>query len=232
MSKPTILMIRPLQQAKDFIAAFCDQTGREPTVHYAPILDISPRICAPLPKNTQYLLFSSVNGVTYFADQSEDRTIPALCVGDATQAAAQTAGFKADSADGTAQDLLNLVKRRATPSDGPIVYVSGATVAHDIAETLVANGYQAERRVVYAQTTIPLSQAALDTLSAPTLIPIMSPNTARAFADQVAHCDLTQVTILCISENARRPLAHLNAKTIIANAPTRSAMITALSHLL
>ena len=225
-------MIRPLQQAKDFIAAFCDQTGLEPTVKYAPILNISPRKSAPLPANTQYLLFSSVNGVTHFANQSGDRTIPALCVGKTTTAAAQNAGFKAESAGGTAQDLVNLAKIRASPESGPLIYISGATVAHDIANTLADFGFQAERRVVYEQTTVPLSPSTLDVMRSPTIIPITSPNTARAFADQAAHVDLSLTTILCISENALRPLTHLNAKTIIADAPTRSAMITALSRLL
>ena len=225
-------MIRPLQQAKDFIAAFCEQTGHEPTVQYAPILNISPRKSDPLPANTQYLLFSSVNGVAYFANQSDDRTLPALCVGETTTAAAHDAGFKAESADGTAEDLVNLAKIRATPENGPLVYVSGATVAHDIANTLADIGFQAERRIVYEQTTVPLPQSALDVMRSPTIIPITSPNTARAFADQTTDVDLFQTTILCISENTRRPLTHLNVKTIVADAPTRSAMITALSHLL
>jgi uroporphyrinogen-III synthase len=230
MPNPTLLMIRPLAQAQDFVQALNAQTGKSPATVFAPVIET--RACAFDPPNAaQFLLFSSVNGVKFFAAQTENRDIPALCVGDTTAKAAQSAGFMAESAGGTAADLLQLVQSKADPQNGPLIYVCGALVAHDLDGQLTALGFISERCVVYEQTPQTLTKQALTTLITPTVIPVFSPNTARIFADQTANQDLSHITFVFISENARAPLSHTNATQILADAPTRDAMIHAVSQL-
>lgn len=231
MAHPTLLMIRPIAQAMDFVQAFTAQTTKFPKTLYSPLIDIQSRPIAP-PTQAQFLLFSSVNGVKFFADQTLDRTIPVLCVGDTTAKAAQDAGFATQSAKGTATDLLDLVKSVADPENGAIVYVCGTTAAHDLDGHLRDMGYTATRCVVYEQIPQILTKQALLALQGPAIIPVFSPNTARIFAKQTADLDLSSVTFVFISENARAPLEHIKAAQILAKAPNRKAMTAAISSLL
>ena len=232
MPKPTLLMIRPLPQARDFVQALTDQTGKAPPTLFSPILQINPITADPVPDNTQFLLFSSVNGVNFFATQAQSRAIPALCVGETTAAAARAAGFSAQSADGTAQDLVELAIKLASPDHGPLIYVSGAIAASEIDEQLTKQGIQTQRRIVYEQIAQNLSGEALKSLKTNTIIPVSSPNTAAIFATQTDGIDLSSVTLVCISQNAATPLRNSNAIQIIAQTPTRAGMIAAISRLL
>lgn len=232
MPKPTLLMIRPLQQARDFVQALTDQTGKTPPVLYSPILEINAITAPFVPENTQFLLFTSVNGVKFFATQAQSRAIPALCVGDTTAAAARAAGFSAQSADGTAQDLVELAIKVANPDNGPLIYVSGAIAATEIDVELAEHGIPSQRRIVYEQVAQNLSDEALKSLKAKTIIPISSPNIAAIFAAQTHGIELSTITLVCISENAANPLRKTNATQIIARSPTRAGMIAAISRLL
>ncbi len=229
MLKPTLLMIRPHRQATEFVQALPKLSSH---VIYAPVLEIQQRPLDPIPSDTQALLFSSVNGVTYFAEQSDNRRLPAYCVGETTAAAATKAGFIAHSADGTAADLLALAKANLKPKDGAVIYISGAMVAHDLDSQLKSLGYDAARRIVYEQSPQVLTPQAIDALKSPTVIPVSSPNTAHLFAEQTADLDLSLATFIFISENARAPLKHAKSKQILAESPTRAAMLAAVdAHL-
>ncbi len=232
MPKPTLLMIRPLPQARDFVQALTDQTGKAPPTLFSPILQINPITADPVPDNAQFLLFSSVNGVNFFATQAQSRAIPALCVGETTAAAARAAGFSAQSADGTAQDLVELAIKLANPEKGPLIYVSGAIAATEIDAQLAKRGIETQRRIVYEQVAQNLSGEALKSLKTNTIIPVSSPNTAAIFATQTDGIDLSSITLVCISQNAAAPLQNTNATQIIAQSPTRAGMIAAISRLL
>ena len=231
MSQSTLLMIRPLAQSKDFVRALNVQTGKRPATLYAPVIE-TRAIQATPPSKGQYLLFSSVNGVQFYADQTDNRDIPALCVGDTTAQAATKAGFSTFSAEGTASDLLTLAKSSADPAKGRLIYVCGAIVAQDIDEQLSKLGYDVQRCIVYEQIPKILTKQVLASLSKPIIVPVSSPNTARIFADQTQGYDLSQVTFVFISENARAPLAHTNATQTLADLPTRNSMITAVAAFL
>lgn len=224
-------MIRPLAQALDFVQALTMLTGKMPTMLYSPVIETRAILAKP-PKNAQFLLFSSVNGVKFFADQTQNRAIPALCVGDTTAQAATKAGFSAQSAGGTASDLLTLAKSVADPAKGPLVYICGAMVAHDLDGQLAKHGFTTDRCIVYEQVAQPLTKQARVALHSPTVVPVTSPNTARIFADQTAGVDLSNVIFVFISENARAPLSHTKSAQILASSPTRDAMIRAIAPLL
>lgn len=231
MPNQTLLMIRPLAQALDFVQALTVLTGKMPITLYSPVIKTHAIIAEP-PKKVQFLLFSSVNGVKFFSSQIEERTIPTLCVGDSTAKAAADAGFSTQSAGGTASDLLELVKSVADPAQGPLIYVCGATVAYDLDGELAKIGFSTKRCVVYEQIPHALTKKALSTLLTPTVVPVLSPNTARIFAEQTAGMELSKVTFVFISENACTPLSHVKARKVLASSPTRDAMIRAISRFL
>ena len=236
MSEPTVLMIRPPAQTDAFLTAFRSATARTPHTLASPVLRIAPLAGPPLPKDGTLLLFTSVNGVAAWAAGSDLRDIPALCVGENTAQAAQALGFVAHSADGTGADLLKLALGHATPADR-IYYISGEEAALDLAAALSAQGFQAQRLVLYAQRQVDLTGAARAALAQDsTIVPVFSPKTAACFQAQIADLALCDCRILCISAAAAAPFAGLKqpglAPTVIADAPTRAAMITALDRML
>ena len=61
---------------------------------------------------------------------------------------------------------------------------------------------------------------------------MLSPNTARIFAEQTAGMELSNATFVFISENACAPMSHIKARKVLASSPTRDAMIHATSRFL
>ena len=149
------------QPEADATAARLRAAGAEPIV--APLLSI---VAAPFDTSmdgVQAILFSSSNGVRAFADRSDQRRFLVLTVGDASAEAARAAGF-ADvrSADGDVDELAALAQRTLDPRAGRVLHVSGAHAAGDLAGSLRAAGFDAERRVAYeARAAASLPEALL-----------------------------------------------------------------------
>ncbi len=96
------------------------------------------------------LVFTSQNGVAALARLTEDRDLPAFTVGGATREAALAAGFETVvSAEGDAGDLLELLRRLWSADKAPLLHVSGAEQAADLAEGLAGDGLALERAVLY-----------------------------------------------------------------------------------
>ncbi|MEE2996843.1 MAG: uroporphyrinogen-III synthase, partial [Pseudomonadota bacterium] len=91
----------------------------------------------------QAVLFTSRNGVRSFSRVSDRRDVPVFAVGDSTAALATSKGFRAvESAGGDSTDLARLVIERLSPREGPIVHVTGKTVAGDLSGSLSADGFK------------------------------------------------------------------------------------------
>jgi len=110
-----ILITRPQDQSEQFAAlvqaAF---PGRfEPII--SPLLEIRPEPGSVDTSGAQALLFSSRNGVQEFAKRSSERSLPALCVGDATAQEATRLGFSAMSSGGDASSLAALAAQSYLP---------------------------------------------------------------------------------------------------------------------
>ena len=123
MSKPTLILTRPLPQSQDFLLELSKMLGETPKCIISPLIEIRY-----LPENSsssqpQALLFTSTNGVTAFTNVSDDRTPLALCVGPSTFRAATAAGFQAQNADGTADDLRQLTIQKLDLNLGKIISI-------------------------------------------------------------------------------------------------------------
>ncbi len=121
--------------------------GAEPVL--APLLIREPLRFEPPSPSTQALLFTSSAAPPLFA-AAHPATLPALCVGDATAAAARAAGF-ADvrSADGDVEKLAALAAATLDPAKGALLHISGADVAGDLAARLRGHGFAVDRRIAY-----------------------------------------------------------------------------------
>lgn len=81
--------------------------------------------------------------------------VPLFAVGEASAGPLRAAGLSlAGVANGTAADLLTVVRSRLRPEDGPIVHVGGEEIAVDLAGALREAGYDARRVVAYRVRTV------------------------------------------------------------------------------
>lgn len=227
-----ILVTRPEEDG----AAFADilaGMGHEAVLE--PLLAVRLRDGAALDvAGAQALLFTSANGVRMAARLTQERTIPALCVGDATARAARDAGFRAvESAAGDVHALAALVRRSRGPETGPLVHVAGTVSAGDLAGALEASGFDVRRAVVYeAAAAEALSGPVRDALAAGRIdaVTLFSPRTARTFARIVMDAGLgdamARIDVLCLSQAVAEALEDLpRRKTLVAAEPTQNALL-------
>lgn len=143
---------------------------------------------APLPQMAyRTLILTSETGVeaaVRLRDAGNVLPDRAICVGDRTAAAAREAGMDAQSAQGDAEALIELVM--SAEDTGPYLHLRGREARGDIAPRLAARGRTAESVIVYEQVSEKLTEEAMDTLSGddPVLIPLFSPRSSLLLAQQ------------------------------------------------
>lgn len=200
----------------------------------SPALDIRP-LNTPLPPLDEIsgLIFTSANGVRAFCDQSVERDFTAWCVGPATAASAEEAGFrKIRNADGNADDLTNYILRNAVPGDGGLLHIANDAAAGEVVKSLRNADFDAKFAALY--TTGPADRLiadAVDALEAGRLgaVLVHSAKGAAGAAPLLAAYGLKNVTLIAISEKAAAPLSQLEWKQIaIASAPNEDALINTL----
>lgn len=202
----------------------------------APALRIEP-IVGDIPLGgVQAIAFTSSNGARAFAALSQERSLPALCVGDTTADVARAAGFdNVQSADGELGALARLVVAKLKPERGALLHAAGADVAGDLAGMLRAAGFTVVVHVCYrAVHTGALPDAAERALSAspPEIDAVLfhSARGAAAFVKQVnARSALTAIDALCLSETvADAARAATWRRVLVADAPRESALLALL----
>ena len=241
MEKPGLraLVTRPREEADSLIAALAIRAIEalvEPLmeIHYqAPeAFDVG---------GVQAILCTSANGVRALARASGERGVPLLAVGEATAARARAEGFgSVESAGGDVGDLARLAGARLRPQNGLLLHVAGDVVAGDLVGLLRAQGFTAERRVLYeARAAAALSPAAVDCLRAGAIgfALFFSPRTAAIFARLADVAGVTEccarVTAVSISGAADAALAGLPwHDRCIAERPNQAALLDALDQAL
>lgn len=231
----TLLLTRPRPQSEAFAAALeARLPGRfRPVI--APVLAIRP---LPGPVDLDgiaALAFTSANGVEQLAARTDDRRLPAFCVGAMTAEAARRAGFAAHAADGDVAALAALIAARLRPNAGALLHVRGRHAAGDLAARLAAAGFTTRAVELYDQTRCPIAGEARALLAAGGIhaIAVFSPRSAAAFAGQSAAegWPLAAATSVALSPAAGAPLDALGlARRIVAEQPTREGMIAALAR--
>ncbi|MBV6631507.1 MAG: uroporphyrinogen-III synthase [Alphaproteobacteria bacterium] len=242
MSK--VLLTRPLDQSVSLTEKL---KVHDIECAVAPMLEIESMVSAIPPVNhAQALVFSSQHGVNMFSrrcreNEVDARHLPAYCVGDATSAAAERAGFKKiRNAKGDGADLERLVLASTKPEGGVIVHVRGADVANDLAKSLQTKGYQTESTVIYnARTSEGIEKEIMNEMYAGEIPYVMffSPRTAETFGilgrNQGFAAAAPQMTAICMSRavaEAARVAAHWRSVRI-ADEPREQAMIDCLRDL-
>ena len=223
-----VLVTRPREDAERLIRVLA---GRGIDAIATPLLDIIYGEGAPLDLGgVQALVFTSANGVRAFAHRSPDRTLPALCVGDATRAEAEALGFgSVKSADGDVQALADLIKADLDPDGGAVLHPAGSHVAGDLGGEIIAAGFTYRREALYTAKKIKaLPEAANQALKAGDVdgVLLYSPRTAAAFAALVQGTALGTVTAYCLSPTVADKVSNLGWRDVkIAAQPDQDALL-------
>jgi uroporphyrinogen-III synthase len=218
------------------VAATLEGAGHE--VVLAPLLAIVGRSAVIPQRDYRAVLVTSANGARALAghpDRERLRSVEVHAVGPASAAAARAAGFGVRQAGGDVDALIAAVRRHVDPADGPLLYVSGETVAGDLEGALSATGIAVDRVVLYAaQPAAALPGAAATALAesrGSDAVLIYSPRTAEIWVRLVTAAGLAQAAAgrghLCLSQNvaARVRAAFPAAPVKVAVRPDEDAMI-------
>ncbi len=178
-----LLMTRPRAASERFVAQLPERLRSRVQVIYSPLLDIRPMEQAVDTTGVRGLIFTSANGVAAAAAQDVRRDLPAYCVGPATTETARQAGWAARMAGQTAEELVaKLLKERP---ESPLLHLRGEHSRGNIAKRLTDLGVTVLEQPIYQQRLLPLSPQAqaIAIGTAPVIVPLFSPRTARQFAD-------------------------------------------------
>jgi uroporphyrinogen-III synthase len=183
------------------------------TVIAAPLLSIRRIAEAPIPERPyQAVLITSANGARALAGRSELerlKSAPALVVGRSSAAAASGAGFaRIELAGGDVAALARRAVQLLRPDDGPLLYVSGAVTAGELALILAASGFEVDRVVAYvASPAVELPKRCTTALAAGRVdgVILFSPRTARIWSTLVTAAGLAPAALrlvhYCLSQN-------------------------------
>ena len=137
-----VLLTRP-EPDSTALAARLKNDGIDSVI--APVLEIVPRDPGPPPvpmDSVQALLVTSANAAERLSSVTERRDVRVLCVGAATAEAVRAQGFDSvESADGAIEELTALALGTLDPKAGPVLHLSGETVAGYLAGMLRLAGF-------------------------------------------------------------------------------------------
>ncbi|MEL7128490.1 MAG: uroporphyrinogen-III synthase [Pseudomonadota bacterium] len=199
----------------------------------SPVLELRrTRIVLPSLEHVQGLIFTSANGVRFFAEAASRRDLTAWCVGPATEAAAQAAGFEdCRNAAGDGDDLAALIIGNARAEDGPLVHVANAAAAGNVKRLLVDAGFEVHFTPLYeAAQAEALTEEAGACLAGDTaaIVLVHSAKGAAAFAALSGSRPLFDHILVAVSARAAAPLAHARfAKVEVATLPNETSLMEA-----
>ena len=232
-----LIVTRPREDARP-LGRRLEALGHE--VMLAPLLSIrrAGRLTIPQ-RDYQAVLITSANSARAIGGRPELQHLKgatALVVGPASAAAAARIGFShIEQADGDVAALVGSAIAVLRPAGGPLLYVSGAVTAGDLAGRLEASGFDVDRVVAYEARPadrLPKACAAAMAAGKADGVLLFSPRSARIWAALVSAADLTdaaaQLTNYCLSENvAGAVLSGLGAEvaTQVSPLPDETALL-------
>lgn len=227
------IIITRAQPGADETAARVSDLGHMPLISPALELIGDAGVAMPSDDDIDSYIFTSANGVRFFALSSDQRSKTAWCVGPATAAAARELGFKdVRESAGNAVDLAHFIAAQGHTPPRPLLHVANAAAKGDLALTLEGLGFATVFAPLYrADTAAALPSAVVKTLEAkiPALVLVHSAKGAAAFAQLTADLPTDHLSAVAISVQAAQPLMKLGVGEIhIARAPNEDGLFTAL----
>ena len=231
-----LLVTRPRDEADRFAE---DLKALGHTAILAPLLTIETRQETPDLEGIGALVFTSLNGVRAFADNSSERGLPSYVVGNRTAAAARAAGFTdVQSADGNVDKLVELIASTRENEASPLLQVTGVHMAGDLGKQLSRRGYEVRRAVLYEAKSLDrlpdAARTALETGDIDGAV-FFSPRTAASFVQLVRASGLEHSTenllAFCLSPAIAAEAGAVTwANVRVAAHPTQAALLAALAE--
>lgn len=241
MPHKTIVITRPPSDAEVLMQAL-QESGHhaicEPLTEIFLNHTVRPELARALLGDPHAVIATSRNGVRALAALSELRDMMLLCVGESTEAVAQSAGFTRTSAcGGDVQAMVDTIIN-AYDSGSHFVYVAATHTSEDLPGLLSAFGMQLTPIIAYnAVASEALSDTLIEQMRRNQIdgITFMSPRTAEIFmqlADKAGINDaLPVLEAFCLSENVSKPLRAQVWKNIhIAKQPTLASLIACVDN--
>ena len=203
-----LLLTRPAAAGTAFVSSLTPGLRARARIVLSPLIDIIPLVQSVDTGEARGLVFSSAQGVRIFAGVNPSRVLPCYCVGTATTKAAIEAGFSAECAGHTADDLVANLTGRGP--DAPLLHLAGLHVRGEVAERLTAAGITTRRMAIYDQPERLLTEQARSALDGdlPVLLTLFSPRTAQLFADQ--YRGSAPLHVVALSEAVAAPVRRLD----------------------
>lgn len=227
-----VLLTRPRPEAESF-AAELDEHGIEAVV--APLFVIAPRVAeSPNLSGVTALAFTSANGVRTFAAVSDERALPAYCVGDVTASVAREAGFRnVASAARDGEALVELIVARLAAGRDVVLHCSGEEIACDLAGALRGRGFEARRVILYSVvTTSSLPDDARRAIAGGEVdgAVFFSPRSASAFVSLVDDPETrgacAAIDAFCLSSAVSEAVSAIRWRAVhVAASPDRAALL-------
>lgn len=220
---PIVLISRPEAQSREFAQMLDQDIARV----ISPVVKIKCFDVDVQPNRYSGFLFSSQNGVMAAANLADLRGRKAYAVGDRTAAAAADIGMIVTSAGGTADDLVDLVKRE-NPA-GPLLFLRGVISRGSISERLNGAGIETDSVTCYDQVPQLISSGAGDVLrgEAPVVIPLFSPRASDLMGKEVLRIGASApIGLVCMSDAVRLCWSGPKpANCLVVQAPNVDAML-------
>jgi len=220
MTKPSLLLTRPIRQSQDFAARLNPATTEGVEIVHSPLIEIVPTGDAPDLGRYAGVIFTSAQAVELAPDPLNRA---AFCVGERTATAARDRGWQVLLVCQTAQAL---VAQMDVGAGGPLLHLAGRHRRGAVAERLTAAGLRTDVHTLYDQRPRDLTPEARQMLArgGPVVLPLFSPRSATQFADQVSAAG--NVVAVALSAAVAEALGGIPlSRLIIVSAPTSDDMM-------
>ena len=215
-----ILLTRPLEDSHELILRF-KKLGHN--VSHFPLIKIEKKNHEKLNfSNYKGIVFTSSNSINFLDTKSIDKKINCFCVGSVTEKKARSVGFlNVYSANGSVNNLKELILQNYNSYNGKLLYVSGEIISTNLDKELISEGYTIKRVINYVAKPIEkINETFIEKLKLkmPEIVFIYSQNSAINFLKVIKDYQLESLwmntNLMCIGEKTSSILNEIKWKKI------------------
>jgi len=215
-----ILLTRPLQDCSELILKF-QSLGHQ--VSHLPLLKIDSVNYGQINfSDIKGIIFTSANAIKFLNTKKIDKKLLCFCVGIVTEKKARSVGFQnVISAEGSVENLKELIFRNFDKKDGKLIYVSSETISVDLDQQLLEEGYDIKRVINYqSKHNDKFDENFIKSLEAnmPDIVYVYSQNSASSFLKFIklyqSESLWMNTNLMCIGEKTSAILNEIKWKKI------------------